>query len=481
MEKIISNITCHKHGRNDITVDLKNFQVKCKLCEKEALNQPGRGSKNFDQSALENLIISTDPVLEKFCFKHKQEFALYYCDDCSEFICKDCFPLEHRTHCCSTPELIVPVMKENVKKVKQDLIELKGELEANVSQIKEINSFFISNKAEYNAKINEANERITKCLSMKTKDLSAEIESFFKGIDSEVENSTQRLEMTKKKNMKMTAQIQSINKEIDELKSDKQICLYKLKNDHIIEENKKFLNEVNNYLNTTLEKIKYTTNKEIENFNSKCNNFKTNADIYENSVTNTIMSGIPNICSRIRRFRKYFYMNTKYFKTSSVCLTSSHSVNIVGFSICGMFKDKNSNSPTTMGTQPPNLTLLINIYEVDKGTDFIEKSVPIYSQTVDLPYITNVIDPVYQFYFSNAVSIEKDKAYYILINNQTESLYVNLWTGRVSSHNEEIKNHSVTCNNTNVKFNFMNVKGVESDFDEFTGGILSDIIFSYID
>ena len=66
--------------------------------------------------------------------------------------------------------------------------------------------------------------------------------------------------------------------------------------------------------------------------------------------------------------------------------------------------------------------------------------------------------------------------------NLSNMTFVNTWTGAVDKEIEEhINQHSVICNNSNVKFNFLSTFGVESDFNEFSEGIISDIIFSQID
>ena len=39
----------------------------------------------------------------------------------------------------------------------------------------------------------------------------------------------------------------------------------------------------------------------------------------------------------------------------------------------------------------------------------------------------------------------------------------------------------VQANNDNIKFTFMNAFGVESDLNEFSGGIISDIIYSPVE
>ena len=72
--------------------------------------------------------------------------------------------------------------------------------------------------------------------------------------------------------------------------------------------------------------------------------------------------------------------------------------------------------------------------------------------------------------------------YFIIIKNLSNLTFVNSWTGNVGKeYDEKMNQSSVISNNSNVKFNFLNAFGVESDFNEFTEGIISDVIFSQID
>jgi hypothetical protein len=218
----------------------------------------------------------------------------------------------------------------------------------------------------------------------------------------------------------------------------------------------------------------------METFSKKCEKLQKNVEIYENSVSNTIISGIPNICMRVRRFRKYYYSATKYYKTNSICMMTSHTINLVGFSLCGLFLNK---STASLSTAPQSIRIGIKVFETDSVTEFSPNLPLICSIEVNVPLILNVIDPVYQFYLKNAVTVYKDKAYYIFIDNLSEVNYVDMWSGEVRKGKDESTDdqHSVVCNNSNVKFNFINTIGIESDFNEFTGGILSDIIFSNLD
>ena len=98
--------------------------------------------------------------------------------------------------------------------------------------------------------------------------------------------------------------------------------------------------------------------------------------------------------------------------------------------------------------------------------------------------MTNNVDPIYQIYLKNGVTINKDKIYYIYIENISSNKYINIWNGMIKNdkNDRDIENeHTVHCNNSNVRFYFTSTFGVDSDLNEFTGGIISDVVFSFID
>ena len=50
-------------------------------------------------------------------------------------------------------------------------------------------------------------------------------------------------------------------------------------------------------------------------------------------------SGIPNVCSRVRRLLKYSLDKSKYFKEDSLCMIVSQSINFTGFALCYFFHE----------------------------------------------------------------------------------------------------------------------------------------------
>jgi len=496
---LTNQIFCQEHEQSGIEINEKTFQIFCSQCETEGRSgtenlrltsqNQRKESKEASELKKNNTIKEEEKInfnnqnqskskgdSEKiyFCFKHASEEALFYCDDCFEFICKTCFALDHRNHSSSTPELIEKTIKANVDKLLSDLENLKKTVDLNINTVSELDSFFVNQRAEVTNSLKNMNDEIMKNMNLKATELGNEIENIFNGIDSEVENSSQRLSITKRKAMKILDDFKKINEEIDAIKSNKQICLYKKNKDCVLAENKKFLNDLTLFMNENVEKTKNKSVTGMETFLKSCSVFQKNSEIYENSITNTINSGIPNICMRIRRFRRFFFTSSRYLKTTSLCLSASHSVGIVGLSLCGLYNNK---------TQFSKIQFEIKIFELEMDEKFNDKKVPVYESKVSVPTIVNVVDPVFQFYLNKTVNINKDKCYFIVLNNLDLNSYIDIWTGEITSEKSSDKQDrmSVVCNNTGVKFHFLRANGMQSDFDEFSYGLISDIIFSHLD
>mgnify|MGYP000052664031 CR=1 FL=1 len=70
----------------------------------------------------------------------------------------------------------------------------------------------------------------------------------------------------------------------------------------------------------------------------------------------------------------------------------------------------------------------------------------------------------------------------MVMNNLEKNSYIDMWTGEIIPEKSDmIEAQTVTCNNSGVKYTFRRANGIQSDFDEFSNGIVSDIIFSHLD
>ena len=78
-------------------------------------------------------------------YKHKAEPSLFYCEKCSQFICKACFANEHHNQ-CSTFDLISDVIKEKINKLNEDLENLSKALKDNSAEFETKNKYFEDKK-----------------------------------------------------------------------------------------------------------------------------------------------------------------------------------------------------------------------------------------------------------------------------------------------------------------------------------------------
>jgi hypothetical protein len=487
-DSLLKRVRCsihHGQSKDYLSIDPKSFQVICTLCEKEGIKSKKKNLilvdpelSNIEESGKENNFNNSQENEESnhFCYLHPNEPSLFYCEECAKFICKSCFATEHRNHSSSTFDLISDVIKEKINKLYTDLENLNQTLEENKVSLEEKNKYFEDKKKLFKQNLDTVNQHISNALNDKSSEYKSQIESFFNGVDKEVELNLTKLEIKQKSSTKMYEEFQKMKDEINNINDDHKICLYKKEKDQLIQENRQFLFDIKDFLQEQLNQTKERVEKEESNFKEKCDNFKKNIDVYESSVLSTMKSGIPNVCSRIRRLCRYSYEKSKYFKKDSLCMIVSQNINLVGFALCGLFYEHDQ----PIKTYKVNLKL----YEVDDANNFSNDLKEMLSIDVDIPTITNIIDPVYQFYLNNSYLISKDKFYFIILTNLSEDAFINTWSGtiyrnkKMTSTNES---NIVQANNDNIKFTFMNAFGVESDLNEFSGGIISDIIYSPVE
>lgn len=486
LDAIFKRVRCSiHHGQklNYLTLDPKNFQIICSLCQAEGLKSKKKnliivdpGLSNAEQSIEKDKEeIPANEDSDHFCYKHTNEPSLFYCEECGKFICKTCFATEHRYHSSSTFELISDVIKNKINSLYEELENLDKTLDENGKELEDNHNYFEDTKKNFKTNLENINSHITKALEDKANEYNNQIESFFNGVDKEVESNLKKLESKRTKSNNMLEEFQKMQNEINNIQKDQNICLFKKEKDNIIKENKQFLLDIEAFLKEQLSQTKEKVSKEEENFKEKCENLKKNIDLYESSVITTIKSGIPNVCSRVRRFCKYSIEKTKYFKTDSLCIKVSQSVNLTGFALCGLIHEH--EQPIT--TYKVNLKL----FELADGKIFDKNSKEMFSLDVEIPSITNYVDPVYQFYLENSIFLNKDKLYLVILNNLSDQIYVNTWTGSTTRDKTDIENQTsiVISNTSNIKFDFSKDVEIESDFNEFSSGIVSDIIYSLIE
>ena len=483
-DSILKRVQCsihHGEKQNYLSIDPKTFQIICTLCEKEGLKSKKKNLiivapelSNVEESNINNN--QENEQSNHLCYKHQTEPSLFYCEECAQFICKTCFATEHRNHSSSTFDLISDVIKEKINKLHEDLENLNTTLEKNKNSLEKKSEYFDNKKKTFQQNLDTVNQHISNALNEKSAEYETQIESFFNGVDKEVELNLTKIEIKRNESAKMYEEFKKMEEEISKINDDHKVCLYKKEKDEIIQENNKFLTEIKGFLQDQLSQTKERVEKEEKNFQEKCDNFKKTIDVYESSVLSTLNSGIPNICSRVRRLCRYSYEKSKYFKKDSLCMIVSQNINLTGFALCGL----NFEQDQPIKTYKVNLKL----YEVDDANNFSNDLKEMLSIDVDIPTITNVVDPVYQFYLLKSYLISKDKFYFIILENLSEDVFINTWSGTIYKDKKNFnmnETNIVYANNENIKFTFMNAFGVESDLNEFSGGIISDVIYSPVE
>ena len=114
------------------------------------------------------------------------------------------------------------------------------------------------------------------------------------------------------------------------------------------------------------------------------------------------------------------------------------------------------------------------VNEINDTNNFSKDSKEIFSIDIDKPSITNYIEAEYQFYLDNSYLPNKDEFYFIILTNLSNNAFINAWSWSIYKDKNKNKNNTNTnqineiiSNNDNIKFNYLNAFGVESDFNEF--------------
>ena len=482
MDSLFKRVRCSVHQgqkENYLSIDPKTFQIICTLCAKENIKPKNKNLFFVDEEIIDQEESKDFKGHQQIndesnhsCYLHEAEPAIFYCEQCAQFLCKTCFATEHRNHSSSTYELIADVIKTKVNNLYSDLENLSKSLEENEEELEKKNKYFEDTKKDFKSNLESVNKKINDALDNKVKEYDSEIQSFFNGVDKEVESNLQKLESNRSKANRMIEEFTKMQEEINNIKQDTEACLYKKEKDSTISENRQFLSDIETFLQEQLSQTKEKVINEEKNFKEKCDNLKKNIEFYENNVKSTMKSGIPNVCARIRRFCKYFLEKSKYFKTDSICMVVSQSVNLAGFALCGLYHEQEQ----AITTYKVNMKL----YELSDVKNFNKDSKEMLSIDVNIPSVTNCADPVYQFYLENSVLLDKDKFYFIILSNDSSNVYVTTWSGSVhrDKNATDSQSNEIMSNSNNVKFTFTTASGVESDFNEFSNGLISDVIYS---
>ena len=460
---------------------------------------------------------------DEICDYHQNDKANFYCEDCLKSLCNECFQ-NHKSHKCFTPNISMSNFKQELEETKDKLKEIKLNTEDNINNLKPVQDFYKSLKDNLNSAIKSNIEKVQKFLNKKSAFFDVACNRMFNGLDNEIEETLSILNQFSKQLKNSSNKLSEMNEVIeDNSKSDVEICIFKKENNKKLSEIEHLVTDVEAYLSNKFKNLKIKIDNNMKKFEDESINLNNKIQKYEANLLDFIKSGIPSNCYRLRRFRSFFtYDVSKYYRNSSICLMVSKSISLCGLGLCGLYIENknlyNSSSNDSKNTLKVKIKIIesLNISSstnADKNNDNKNNETNdvknvVMSMDVNIPSIRNAIDPVYQFYFNKAVNLYNDKVYYITIDSLNDDSYIKIWTGSFedkdtfirergllktdnnnnninnvlteeNNEKDQIHNQTIICNDTYVKFNLLKAFDYESDLNEFTMGIISDLIFAY--
>lgn len=477
------NVNCKLHKKEFLVVDTLKFKVHCAKCLE-------KGEKNI------NLEIVTSTELEDSsseseedtveCYAHPNSKGIFYCDDCQEYLCKLCFANEHRTHNSNLPSDIARNYLLKLKGIMENISQIKPKIEESLKSITEIDKKIKSIRETSVGRMKELVSKISAIIKTKSDDFIHQFYATFEGMDIEVDNVVKRLEAFQKKAVKSMSDINEVIYQLNSKTSNSksltnsiEICMFKKSKQVIVDDVKKMLEDSKNFLQYKLENTKIKGLSKIEAFNKQNEKYFKQLSIYEKSIMNSISTGISSSSLRLRRFSKFFKKHYEYYKSSSIICKTSAPICLVGLGICGLYPQLNkSKENSSNSTDIKTIPLLVQISEFKVSEENSKKNEPMLVESHTLGLISNPTDPTVLLYLNKAIILKPDTKYMITVTNLHKDSFLELWCGEVAKVFREKSHQIVLCNTSLVNFEFFPSQGVESDFNEFTVGIIADLIFS---
>lgn len=531
---LINKVKCIIHEDKFIDLDTSNYSIFCKKCNNKknlkfkyldtnAFSKDSNKQTNYDI----NKEISKNDIV--YCDNHPNELnCSFFCLDCSVFICDKCITGVHRQHNSNIPGELRIFIKDSIIKIDKiieyitrninlvnidfesahnEISKLKDYNNKRISAIKEIiNEFLINLKQDlykkYTNTVELNHNKETNDYYAKSNSDLYRINDFFKKFEKHLFNINNQLE-------KYNNQKQYFNKR--EIKE-------------VILEIKKFQSTVRDIDDRSSVQVKIDENLIKKNYEKLIEN-KLLINEKAESALNEIDDLFDNIntsleCSYftkpyfLRRFYDFFDPGVMYFKNSAIYLENLSERNIIlsGISLCNLISSKEKS----------NLAIKISVYSLNKSDlDMLKNSnllntnlnsddininnlfyhselwKQLYKEDAILKELdaNNSVNPTQTFYFNNYTDNAKvsfikllpNHKYKIAIENTNDSYYVRLYNGKVrreeyeSMYKEKKTTYltqTITCNNTNIDFKISS--SLNSDFNEFSNGIICDIIYSLI-
>ena len=460
------------HNIKYISLDRNKMAFICKKCLEYGLAE--NNLEIFDENEKINLEKNNDNLCNGKC----GNIAYYYCITCNQFLCYHCLMINHNNHSIETINYESNSFKDDINieiGLLNRLIEAMGNCKINVKKIeKEDNSKDLELINKIKTTIDQTTNIIKKSLDEKMKELNKTFIEIYEGFDNDNESIFEGVKQLKLNIKNALLDIEELNKYLNDNSLNSINKVEILQEGHKkYKEIEKLVKQSNNILNAIT----------MNDFNTKENNNKkklqkeninSNLKTLENSVKYSIQSGSNSECYHLNRFKSFQHHDLKFFKSTSLCFSTKKNITLFGLNICSLYFHKKQIKNPNFIMQKIDERGFLNIEIVIKNNNEIK-----FKENKKLYGAINVNDPIISIFFSSPVNIEKDNNYIITINNLSkDNFYADFWTGSCPSITHDNLNQLIHCNCTGIYFAFTSPDGIQSDFNEFSIGIIEGIIYS---
>lgn len=473
-----------EHQGKYLSFDNKKKEVICLRCNEEGMidNDLEKLNESFDETIDE----LTNRCMTNSCLG----YPCFICIDCCDYICFSCYSNQHETHKTNSVPYIANSFRDEVNSMHQQLKNCVDQLNLiNIDRPrkKEANQ---GNKKENNSKDNKQLKEILDLIPISNQNILLRINNpedngyqeycnSFQSNDKEASD----IEMILSK---MKSQYNEIENSFNELlkgfndqsiKNINKCDMVKRENEAIIR-SKTLIKGSTNCINR-LTQLKYNIEKNKNSIALKQDQIIKSTQAFEESVLFSIKSGSNNNAIHLNRFRSFVHNSMIYFKTTSVAIKSSQTIHLTGVDMCGLYIHKqrlrNPNNELQKIENRDNTDISLSLFKVKEGYE----NVMIINERKKLYGAVNPNDPIISLYLSNGVIIERGSEYLITVDNlNTVSNYGDFWSGSAFTKTHAIKQQELVCNSTGIEVAFSSPLGVQSDFDEFSNGLIAGIIFT---
>lgn len=489
---LLNSLYCMKHNKDfTILYDIKKNILICSIC---------KSSDYLSQK--ENPYIERPKQCNIHFLIHK-----LFCLTCMEFICIDCIcdQNQHRYHSFILLNKSKEYLKEEIlskqskineiiniisifymeiynKKLEIDNISLK-----NQSSVEKVKRVFPEKIYVYIKNI--LNKYIKKDLyddeflyrEILLKRLTNELNTISEYEDSQyIEYKIKNSNITKGINQTMTvSKIDSLYMKLDK------IIEFIYKKEENIENESDLIYKT--YSNLITKKFDLQ-----ERYDNKLREIKEIFKTVNHSLKNSF---IPKVYF-IRRFVSFFNPGVIYFERTSILIENNNDfpINLLGFGICGLINSiEKCNLKVKLTISEGELLEEERVFNniTDININKVLYNEEILLKEINFSYSTNPIQTIYLSNYSNStylLTLHPSKVYKVDIVNLDSESYIKIWNGRTMSHcflsmfkekKTSFLSQVVYCNSNDVK---MKISSSDStDLNEFSNGIISDILYSCID